>query len=75
LAASAECPAPAFGDLRSKGPQRIPVGWDRVVVDLPSFEIRLEAGVSKDAILKAIPSRLHPTTKCRSLPVREGDQN
>src|SRR5271163_2207241 len=32
LAASAECPAPAFGDLGSKGSQRSPVGWDRVVV-------------------------------------------
>src|ERR1700692_4033944 len=33
LAASAECPAPAFGDLGSKGSQRIPVGWDCVVVE------------------------------------------
>src|SRR5260370_2467602 len=28
LAASAECPAPAFGDLGSKGSQPIPFGWD-----------------------------------------------
>src|SRR5216684_5616436 len=33
LTASAECPAPAFGDLGSKGSQRIPVGWDCVVVE------------------------------------------
>src|ERR1700720_538069 len=33
LTASAECPAPAFGDLGSKGSQRIPVGWDCMVVE------------------------------------------
>src|SRR3954468_6766333 len=33
LTASAECPAPAFGDLGSKGSQLIPVGWDCVVVE------------------------------------------
>ena len=33
LAASAECPAPAFGDLGSKGSQRSPVGWHCVVVE------------------------------------------
>jgi hypothetical protein len=33
LTAPAECPAPAFGDLGSKGSQRIPVGWDCVVVE------------------------------------------
>src|SRR6516225_6743742 len=33
LTASAECPAPAFGDLGSKGSQRSPVGWDCVVVE------------------------------------------
>ena len=32
LTASAECPAPAFGDLGSKGSQRSPVCWYRVVV-------------------------------------------
>src|ERR1700722_15773940 len=32
LAASAECPAPAFGDLGSKGSQRSPDGWSRVGV-------------------------------------------
>src|ERR1700685_1774058 len=32
LAASAECPAPAFGDLGSKGSQRSPGGWYRVGV-------------------------------------------
>src|SRR5208282_1677717 len=30
---TAECPAPAFGDLGSKGSQSIPVGWDCVVVE------------------------------------------
>ena len=33
LAASAESPAPAFGDFGSKGSQRSPVGWHCVIVE------------------------------------------
>ena len=39
LAASAESPAPAFGDFGSKGSQRSPVGWHCVIVEEASDDL------------------------------------